>query len=343
MQISPKEGPTTISPAGATSSKRDAAIASLSKAMAANASAPQAPVNPLSAHAPQLNQNSISPEDSLALKSGRSDLSVETESEVPPTEVTKAATPEDPISTQYANLARKEKAIRAKALQQEQAYKAKEAAMLAREEAFKAKEAEYQSKYISKDKLSQDTLNALADAGLTYDQITELMLNSNSPERKQQSDYEKRLDAKLAELERKQADGVKAQQEQQTQAYQQAIKQIKSDTTSLVTSDPNFETIKETNSIDDVVELIERTFKQDGILLSVEDAAKQVEDYLVEEAFKLTKLKKIQQRLTPAKPAEVQQEPPKQPQTLKTLTNAVASSGKLSVRDRAIAAFKGQK
>jgi hypothetical protein len=91
------------------------------------------------------------------------------------------------------------------------------------------------------------------------------------------------------------------------------------------------------------VELIERTFKQYGVLLSVEDAAKQVEDYLVEEAFKLTKLKKIQQRLAPAqKPVEAKLEPQKQPQTLKTLTNAVSSSGRVSVRERAIAAFKGQ-
>ncbi len=329
MRIEPKAGPTATPSTTPPSGARERAIALLS-------SAP-------TAHAPQLNQNAISPEDSLAVKApsgGQTDPNVETKSEVEPKEETKA--PEDPISTQYATLARKEKALRAKVLQQEQGLKAKEAALLAKEEAFKAKEAEYQSKYISKDRLSQDTLNALADAGLTYDQITELMLTQNSPERKAQSEYEKRLDAKIAEFEKKQLDSQKANEEQKTQAYQQAIKQIKTDATNLVTSDPNFETIKETNSINDVVELIERTFKQDGVLLSVEDAAKQVEEYLVEEAFKLTKLKKIQQRLTPAKPAEVQQEPNKQPPTLKTLTNAVGSSGKLSVRDRAIAAFKGQ-
>ena len=130
---------------------------------------------------------------------------------------------------------------------------------------------------------------------------------------------------------------------QQTDAYKQAITQIRSDTKKLVTASEEFEAIANTNSVDDVVELIERTFKQDGTLLTVEEAAKQVEDYLVEEAFKLTKLKKIQQRLATAqKPAEPKLEPTKQPQTMKTLTNAVSSPGKLSVRERAIAAFKGE-
>jgi hypothetical protein len=325
MRLEPIAQPSTTPSTTPNTSARDRAIALLTQS-------------------PGVNPNNVSPEELSAIKpptsTGQND-SIETSPSIPPSAESKVT--EDPISTQYATLARKEKALRARAIQNDQSFKAKEAALLAKEEAFKAKETEYQSKYISKDKLSQDTLNTLAEAGLTYDQITELMLTSNSPERKAQSEYEKRLDAKLLDLERKQQAAAKAVENQQSAAYQQAIKQIKSDTTQLVTGNPEFETIKETNSVNDVVELIERTFKQDGILLSVEDAAKQVEDYLVEEAFKLTKLKKIQQRLTPApKPAEVKQIPTKQPQTLKTLTNAVSSSGRVSSRDRAIAAFKGE-
>jgi hypothetical protein len=332
MKIEPKSGPSITAPTGTSTSTQQAAR---EKAIAM--------LSTPSAQSPVLNQNSIAPEE-MSAATGHSHLNNTAETVSPtatPPEEPKVA--EDPISTQYATLARKEKALRAKAIQQEQALKAKEAAILAKEEALKAKEVEYQSKYISKDKLTQDTLNALAEAGLTYDQITELMLTQNSPERQAQSAYEKRLDAKLQELENKQTQAAKSIEQQQTAAYQQALAQIRAETKQLVTIDPNFETIKETNSVSDVVELIERTFKQDGILLSVEDAARQVEDYLVEEAFKLTKLKKIQQRLTPAKPAEApKQESPKQPQTLKTLSNAVASPGKLSSRERAIAAFKGQ-
>lgn len=337
MQITPKSGPEILPTTNAQVSSRDKAVAFLQKQMQSSAS--PAPVN---------NPNNISPEELSAVKpqeNGRSNTSESATSSVeePKAETKAPEAKEDPISTQYANLARKEKALRARALQQDQALKAKEAAIAAKEAELKAKESEYSNKYISKDRLSQDTLNALADAGLTYDQITELMLNQQDPQKVERQQYEKKLEAKIKDLEDKQLEIQRKAESQQTDAYKQAINQIKSDTKKLVFASPEFETIKETNSVDDVVELIERTFKQDGTLLTVEDAAKQVEDYLVEEAFKLTKLKKIQQRLAPAlKPAEVKQEPTKQPQTMKTLTNAVSSSGKLSTRDRAIAAFKGE-
>ncbi len=100
----------------------------------------------------------------------------------------------------------------------------------------------------------------------------------------------------------------------------------------------------------DVVDLIEKTFKEDGILLTEDEAAQQVEDYLTEEAYKLANLKKIQKRLqtssaststsaTPAKSAET----PKQSQPMKTLTNAVGTSRQLTSKERAILAFKGEK
>jgi hypothetical protein len=333
MKIEPKSGPSATPSTTVNQSARDRAIALLSGASSGNDQA-----------TPVASPNNVSIEE-LSAVSGQANTDRETTNSVEslPAEskATESAPKEDPISTQYANLARKEKQLRAKALQQEQAYKAKEAAIAAKEAELKLKESEYSTKFISKDKLNQDTLNALADAGLTYDQITELMLNQQDPQKMERQQYEKRLEAKIKELEDKQLAAERKAESQQSESYKQAIAQIKSDVTRLVDS-PEFETIKETNSIADVVELIERTFKQDGVLLTVEDAAKQVEEYLVEEAFKLTKLKKIQQRLTSAKAPEVKQEPPKTATTMKTLTNAVSSSGKLSVRDRAIAAFKGE-
>ena len=145
MKIESQSGPSVISPTGAQSqiqmSARERAIAMLS------------------AQPASVNQNNVSPEEVAVAKPSESgqNATIEEKSTAPLAD-TKA--PEDPISTQYANLARKEKALRARVMQQEQAIKAKEAAFLAKEEALKAKESEYQSKYISKDRLSQDTLNA---------------------------------------------------------------------------------------------------------------------------------------------------------------------------------------
>jgi hypothetical protein len=71
-----------------------------------------------------------------------------------------------------------------------------------------------------------------------------------------------------------------------------------------------------------------------------------VEDYLVDEAVKLANIGKIKKRLStaPAVPAKTEKQTPtnKQPQTMKTLTNATASTRQLSARERALLAFKGE-
>jgi phosphopentomutase len=115
---------------------------------------------------------------------------------------------------------------------------------------------------------------------------------------------------------------------------------------SLVKNDPNFEAIRASGkgAVKQVVQLIERTFDQDGILLTVEEAAQAVEDHLVEEATKLTRIGKIQQRL--AANAKTAQKPVQttgqSPQASKTLTNTMSTARPLSARERALLAFKGE-
>ena len=333
-------------PAGNTS--RDRALAAFMKPT--NAS--QASAQNQSQVTPVANPSQISPEELSAISPTSSQpAEIEgqsTTNDSTPSEATKEV--EKPISDEYAKLARREKALRAKALQQEQALKAKEAEIRAKEEALRAKEAEYQSRYIPKDTLKQDPLAALAELGLSYDQLTELALNAPKPEDLARAKEIKAMEDKIKALEERQEKSQKAYDDAQTQAYQQAISQIRTETTNLVKSDPNFETINATGSINDVVELIEETFKKDGILLTVEEAATEVENYLVEEAYKLARLSKIQQRLKPAeKPAATpKQTVPQQSQAeskplMKTLTNSVGVSRPLSARDRAILAFKGEK
>lgn len=336
MKIEPISGPSITQPAGATANHADARAKAISMIQAAaSGSAQEHPVR---------NPSSISPEEMTALKV-RSNPSEAVESSPDGAkEETKPQVSDEPLSAHYANLARKERALRARAAQQEAALKAREAEFAAREEAFKAKDAEYSTKYIAKDRLTNDTLNALLDSGLTYDQITEAMLAEQGGQSSFSASREyKAMQAKIEQLEKLTEKTQKTFEEQQTSQYKQAITQIKSDASKLIYTDPNFETIKATNSINDVVELIERTFKEDGTLLSVEEAAQAVEDHLVEEAMKITKLKKIQQRmLQNASPAtQKSTEAPKQ-QQLKTLTNAVSASGKLSARDRAVLAAEGR-
>jgi hypothetical protein len=265
--------------------------------------------------------------------------------------LSQAATQEEPaLSKQYAILARKEKALRARTSQMEQQMKAKEQELAEREKALQGKSNFDESKYIPRERLQEDLMSVLAEAGITYDQVTEAVLNQ--PKRDPYVDAKTRaLEAKIASLEEK-LDGVnKNSQEQQTQAYQQALAQIERDAKSLIERDPAYETVKGTGQVKEVVKLIEKTFQDSGELLSIEEAAQMVEDELLERFLSTAQsVKKIQERLQPkasAKPeAEKKQEsvPAQQSQQLKTLTNNVGSPArKMSAKERAIAAFKGEK
>jgi hypothetical protein len=102
-----------------------------------------------------------------------------------------------------------------------------------------------------------------------------------------------------------------------------------------------------------VVELIIENFNSTGVLMDVQEAAKQVEEHLVNEGLKFAQLGKVQSRLKPpvaAEPPKQQAPAPKQQAVTvqpKTLSNSMptAPSKKTAERERiarAIAAFKGE-
>lgn len=255
----------------------------------------------------------------------------------------------DPLSSQFAVLARKEKALRAKQQQMEQSIKQREEALRVRESELLYKSNTPQqdmSSYISKDKIKQQTLQVLAEAGVSYDELTQQILNQTPTDPRTEA-HISRLEAQIKKLEEANENSQKNQTKQQQDAYEAAVRQIRTDAKKLVFTDPQFEMIKATGSVNDVVDLIEKTYAQDGVILSVEDAAAEVEEYLAEEAAKLARLSKIQNRLKPIAKAPVNSnvQPPqslKQPQPMKTLTNASASSRPLSARERAVLRFKGE-
>lgn len=250
----------------------------------------------------------------------------------------------DSLARQHQQLVRRERQLRQQAQKQAQELKAREDALKAREAELTAKDNKYNTEYVSKDTLKQKTLQTLIEQGIPYDDIVQQMLNQSQLDPRVEA-YMSKQDARIQQLERVIEDSKKAQADSQTQQYQAAVKQIKTDVKVLVDTDPNFEAIKFTRSYDDVVELITKTYDQDGILLTVEEASEKVENYLVEEAAKLAKLNKVQKRnnpVAPAKPAPQKTQETKQPQPMKTLTNAVSGSRQLSAKERAILAFKGQ-
>lgn len=285
---------------------------------------------------PVPNATQISPEEFSAV---HSKTSSQDNGEPASPEVSDPAKVEDPISSKYATLARKEKALRA----QIQQFKADQEKFKSEREAQAQAPSVDLSKYFERDRLKSDPLGALEEAGLSYDELTEHVLSRSQIQTDPRLIRE--MEQMRAEIKAAKDEAAKVREEQkqgQDQAYKQAVAQIRNDTSKLVYTDPNFELIKETNSVADVVELIESTFKADGVLMTVEEACQAVEDYLLEEAMKLQKIKKLQQKF-----GQSTAQPPvtnsKQPQSAsKTLTNGMSAQRPMTNKERALAAFEGK-
>lgn len=291
-----------------------------------------------------IDPNNISPEEVSAVRQPSQDKGVNLEPEVT-TEPQEDKKVDPGVSRQFAILAKQEKQLRLKQQQQLQAFKTREAELTAREAALIQKPQIDPNQYISKDELKRNTLRQLADAGITYEELTQQILNTSPTDPRTEAIIAKQSQ-ELSDLRARLDAQDKSQVEGQQQARQAAVRQITRDVKDLITMDPAFETIKATNSISDVVELIERTFDKDGYVLSVEEASQQVENYLMEEALKLTRIGKIKSRLEEAAQSNQSKKnsSPQQTQqsSMKTLTNATSSSRQLSARERALLAFKGE-
>lgn len=252
---------------------------------------------------------------------------------------------EERLSPRFAALARQQKELR---LRQEQ-IKSQELAVQKQLEDMRTK---YESEYVPKSKFTQDFYGALQDVGINQDQVLQY-LNSQA----NQDPAIRSLQAKIQELEAKVQEPMKRIDEQQSQAYNQAVEQIRHEASALIDSDSSFELTKAMNMSEAVVQLIEETFKKDKRLLTVQEAAEKVEDHILEEAIKYASLDKVKAKLAPVvetpivptqqkSPLSIQKTSPIPP-PIKTLTNAVTASPSKSLtsrekRERAILAFKGQ-
>lgn len=359
-QIIVKDSTPAPSPAAAPmQDAKSRAIAQLQASMEKNA---QRTANP---DGPPINQSNVALEDYAAAQPAKPTKTTETQessqnttTETPVSETVATAPPEasEPakappaLSAQYAQLAKQEKALRAAA----QKLKADQAAFKAAQDAAKAPPPQVYdpTRHVDRESLKSDPFKVLADLGLTYEQLTQQALNAPTPEQVQYQNTVNELRSQINELKQAQEKANKAVEETQTQSYQQALNQIRSDARRLVNSDPAFETIKTTDSVNDVVQLIEKTFKEDKdeygnpVLLTVEEAAKLVEDEISERLYTYaSKVDKIKKRFAPT-PAPAATKSEQQPQTetkqpqRPTLTNAIGSTGKLTAKERAIAAAK---
>lgn len=225
-----------------------------------------------------------------------------------------------PLSPQFAALAKQRRALQAK-----------ERELLDREKALGEKPAT-QADAIPLARLKSEPLSVLLEAGVTYDQLTQAILanqDSNGPEIQA-------LKAEIAALK----EGVDQKLlDRDTQSEKQALAEMQREATRLAAEGETFELVRETGSIPQVMELIEKTYRKTGEVLDVQEAMQLVEDDLISESLKLAGFKKVQGRLQPEPP----QAPVPQPRPpMRTLTNRDTAAPSMSRKERALLAFAGQ-
>lgn len=204
------------------------------------------------------------------------------------------------LSPELSALARKEQAFR----QREQAMKDRE---LLFEE--KLKKADQFDKL--KDKLSSKDYSEAEALGLNYDEYVQYKVDKLNGEDPQAS--------KIKELEDKITALQKGTEESAAQAYEDTVKEYKKEIGALIESNPDYPSIKHLKREDAVLQLILDSWEQDGEEVTIAQAAKDIENYLKEEAKKWEPLLK-----TPDEGAEKKALP--LPKTgLKTLTQQITA------------------
>src|SRR6185312_9870955 len=163
-------------------------------------------------------------------------------------------------------LAKKERALR----QQQRQFEAQRKAF---EEQQKAKPSEPQAD-AWKSKIKQDFWGVMSDAGYTPDEITQMMLNQPGPQ-----DLALRSIQQELKLAHEEINKLKSGQEESvSQSREAAKKQILHDVSMLVDRDETYEAIKVygDSAKQAVVELIEKTFDEQGFVMDTEDAIKEI-------------------------------------------------------------------
>lgn len=225
-----------------------------------------------------------------------------------------------PLSPQFAELAKRRRSLQLK-----------ERELVDREKALEAKGSQTGSEDLIA-RLKSQPLSVLQEYGVTYDQLTEAILANQGVNPEVQA-----LKAEIKALKEGVDNQFKSNADQQRQAV---ISEMHKEAVMLAKADDTFEMVRETNSLPDVIKLIEKTYDTTGEILEVPEAMQLVEDDLINETMKIARLKKIQNQFQSKTDTResVQQQPMKQ---MKTLTNRDTARPQVSRRDRMMAAFNG--
>jgi hypothetical protein len=235
-------------------------------------------------------------------------------------EVTEGEEVTTPMSPQFAALAKQRRALQVK-----------EKEIADREKALEGRSST-QDGMFDYGSLKSDPLGVLEKAGVTYDMLTEALLSSSDGN----TAHMKALEAKIAALEK----GVDQKLlDRDSQAEKQVLAEMEREATKLASQGEDFELVRETQSIPDVMRLIEANYRETGEVLDTREAMELVEAELMEKSLKLASLQKIQGKLAPQVPGY---SPQSRQNLMRTLTNRDTAQVPLTPKQRALQAFTGQ-
>jgi hypothetical protein len=223
------------------------------------------------------------------------------------------------LSPQMAALARKETRFR----QQEQALKEREKALKEQEKAISAKAEKLAKLEELEQKLSKKDYSGI-ESLIDYDSYTQYLLSKQDGVTPEQQQIQK-LTADLEVLKKSQSDDI-------DKRFDAAVQERKRAVEALVASSADYSTIKELKQEGAVVQHILDTWEEDSVDLSPEQAAKEVEEVLLERAKAFTGISKLQPKAEPAQEAPPQESkpvPPNKPTGAKTLTNSMQAMGEI--------------
>ena len=242
---------------------------------------------------------------------------------------------DDGFDRKFAALSRKDKEFRDEqaSWQEEKA----ELEALRSEKAAKASESDAPQMSIEQ-RLKRDPLGTLKDLGLSYDKLTELALNDgkldseslmNNKLDDMNSKWEETYGSKIKQLEEqiaeKEAAEITGKQEQAVEGFKDNIN------AHLTENEADFELISAYKANDLVFDVIETHYNETNRVLEISDACKAVEEHLLTEYQKLSKIEKLQAKQE-AKPSLFTESPT----TLSNAQSAQASTSterKLSVEE----------
>jgi len=226
-----------------------------------------------------------------------------------------AAESTQPLSPQLAALAKQRRALQVKERE------------LAEKEAKLATPPE--GEYVSKADILSNPLK-IFDLGLTYDQLTEAILQS-------QSGVTPELKSLKEELKRVKEDVNKTFTDRDSRQEEAVLTSRLDEAEALAKEGDDFEMIRTENAYDKVLNKIYTTYKKTGREPDLKTVMNEVESQLLEKNLRLANLNKIRSKIA----SEQVQPPQSQGKQMKTLTARDGAAIPMDRKARAIAAMNG--